>query len=339
MLGGVGGGGQGSPYRSYPDCAASPVREMRGPRIMTWLLNNEIHSKAVCDFIAGSIELASSQVPAKWGLTEYKAGGLRLNVGFCEVITTRRNELRVLLDASVSSKTPDDIQFKFQGTISEPFYRSTPKSQLLTLPYLEDAELGTVLAAIRESHEAIVRTAATRGFNYGAKRGHSNQAVEVLSELIGRELPYPGYAVPESVTRPLPEELPAETPSYLEGSRRRVVVNRYERDLSARRRCLEVRGTVCDVCRIDLATVYGPKAEGLVHVHHLVPLAEVGDSYEVDPERDLVPVCPNCHAVIHLDRDKPLTPLEVRKMIDRASRSTAQNAEKVPDTSLRQAAL
>lgn len=290
-------------------------------RTMTWQLNREIHSKDVCEFIAGSLELASSRAPAKWGLTEYPAGGLRLNVGFCEVITTRRNELRVLLDAAVSSNLRDEDVFEFQGTVSAPFYPSTPRSRLLTVPYLQDAELGAVLAAIRESHEAIVSTATTRGFNNGAKRGHSNQAVDSLSELIGRELPYPGYAVSESVARPLPEELaePPEMPTFTEGSRRRVVVNRYERDLSARRRCLEIHGMVCDVCRVDLSTVYGPEAEGLVHVHHLLPLAEVGDSYEVDPEKDLIPVCPNCHAVIHLDRHNPLTPSEVRKMIARAS--------------------
>jgi 5-methylcytosine-specific restriction protein A len=32
----------------------------------------------------------------------------------------------------------------------------------------------------------------------------------------------------------------------------------------------------------------------------LVPLSEVSDEYEVDPIADLRPICPNCHAVLHL---------------------------------------
>jgi 5-methylcytosine-specific restriction protein A len=34
-------------------------------------------------------------------------------------------------------------------------------------------------------------------------------------------------------------------------------------------------------------------------VHHLKSLAEIGAEYELDPVRDLRPVCPNCHAMIH----------------------------------------
>ena len=292
---------------------------------MTWVLNSKIHSKAVSDFVANTIELAADLAPAKWGLTEYPAGGLRLNVGFCEVLTTRLSEFRILLDASVPSGLENDSRFSFEGTASDPFYPSAQRSQLLTVPYLEATEMDAVLAGCRASHEAIVATAANRGFNNGAKRGHSNQAVDALSEFSGRELPYPDYAAnaaSRSAVRPLPEEI---SPTYSEGSAKRVFVNRYERAQSARRRCLEVYGAVCHICRVDLATIYGPSAAGLVHVHHVVPLAEVGESYEVDPERDLIPVCPNCHAVVHLRRANPFTVLEVREMIDRTARSTAQN--------------
>jgi 5-methylcytosine-specific restriction protein A len=45
---------------------------------------------------------------------------------------------------------------------------------------------------------------------------------------------------------------------------------------------------------------YGEVAKGFIHVHHLRPLSEIGEEYEVDPIADLRPVCPNCHAVLHL---------------------------------------
>jgi predicted HNH restriction endonuclease len=46
--------------------------------------------------------------------------------------------------------------------------------------------------------------------------------------------------------------------------------------------------------------VYGKVADGYIHVHHLRPLSEVNGEYVVDPVKDLRPVCPNCHAVLHL---------------------------------------
>jgi 5-methylcytosine-specific restriction enzyme A len=46
--------------------------------------------------------------------------------------------------------------------------------------------------------------------------------------------------------------------------------------------------------------VYGKVADGYIHVHHLRPLSEINGEYVVDPVQDLRPVCPNCHAVLHL---------------------------------------
>lgn len=86
----------------------------------------------------------------------------------------------------------------------------------------------------------------------------------------------------------------------VEGATRQTTVNAYERNPEARRRCLEHRGRACCVCKMEFGSVYGPLAEGFIHVHHLKPLSEIGEEYEVDPVEDLRPVCPNCHAVIHL---------------------------------------
>lgn len=96
----------------------------------------------------------------------------------------------------------------------------------------------------------------------------------------------------------LPGELVGN--SFLEGSLRKVVVNSYERSPQARRKCLNYYGAVCVICDFDFAKVYGDIAQGFIHVHHLKPLSEIGEQYELDPIADLRPICPNCHAVIHL---------------------------------------
>ncbi len=97
---------------------------------------------------------------------------------------------------------------------------------------------------------------------------------------------------------PLPEEVIGPAPLY-EGAVSQVPINAYERSPEARRRCIDVHGTTCSICRFDFGHAYGEVAHGFIHVHHLRPLSEIRTGYEVDPVNDLRPVCPNCHAVLH----------------------------------------
>lgn len=96
-----------------------------------------------------------------------------------------------------------------------------------------------------------------------------------------------------------PEEVDPDK-TYREGAVVRVTVNAYERNPIARSRCIGHYGPTCVVCGFNFSAVYGPLAEGFIHVHHIKPLSEIGEEYEVDPIADLRPVCANCHAIIHL---------------------------------------
>ena len=99
-------------------------------------------------------------------------------------------------------------------------------------------------------------------------------------------------------------------------------MNAYERNPEARRRCIEHYGAKCVVCGFDFGAVYGGVAEGLIHVHHLKPISEVGEGYVVDPVEDLRPVCPNCHAVIHLRTDPPNLIEDLRGFLGVARKSS-----------------
>lgn len=106
-----------------------------------------------------------------------------------------------------------------------------------------------------------------------------------------------------------------EAQKYREGALKKVYVNRYERDPKVRDACLRAHGFDCKACGINLARIYGPKlGKGFIHVHHLKPISTIGDAYEPDPVADLVPLCPNCHAMIHR-QDPPLSLEEVRAAI------------------------
>lgn len=114
---------------------------------------------------------------------------------------------------------------------------------------------------------------------------------------------------------PFPDEV-HDAKEYVEGAVRQVVVNRYERDSTARQACIAHYGARCDVCTFDFAREYGTIGEGFIHVHHLVPIWTIGAEYVVDPVRDLRPVCPNCHAMLHKS-DPPFHPDELRGIIAR----------------------
>jgi 5-methylcytosine-specific restriction enzyme A len=87
---------------------------------------------------------------------------------------------------------------------------------------------------------------------------------------------------------------------FEEGEQNIRLTSAYERNPKAREACLQHYGCSCAVCGINFGKLYGSIAEGFIHVHHLTALSQIGETHEVDPIRDLRPVCPNCHAVIHM---------------------------------------
>ncbi len=93
--------------------------------------------------------------------------------------------------------------------------------------------------------------------------------------------------------------LPEELPRFAEGKGTRIVVNTYERDARARAECIQHHGLACAVCGLTMEEAYGALGRGFIHVHHLQPLSQAEGQREVDPARDLRPVCPNCHAMLH----------------------------------------
>lgn len=102
--------------------------------------------------------------------------------------------------------------------------------------------------------------------------------------------------------------------SYVEGELHEVFCNRYERNIEARKACIELNGCRCVVCGMDFESRYGKIGHGFIHVHHLVPISSIGESYQINPATDLVPVCPNCHNMLHR-REPPYTIEEMKALL------------------------
>jgi 5-methylcytosine-specific restriction protein A len=97
----------------------------------------------------------------------------------------------------------------------------------------------------------------------------------------------------------------------LEGGRQTITVNRFERDPRLRIECLNYHGSICRVCSFDFKATYGPIGRDYCHIHHTKPLASLDGSTMVNPITDLIPLCPNCHAMIH--RRNPAISIEELK--------------------------
>ena len=50
---------------------------------------------------------------------------------------------------------------------------------------------------------------------------------------------------------------------------------------------------------MNFYNVYGELGKDFIHVHHIVPLNQISQEYKVDFKKDLIPVCSNCHAMLH----------------------------------------
>lgn len=107
------------------------------------------------------------------------------------------------------------------------------------------------------------------------------------------------YGAGDEMSPQVAEELPGPISEFAEGAAASVTVNAYERSGRARRACLKHHGYTCAVCGFDFERAYGALGKGFIHVHHVVSLSTIRRKYVVDPIKDLIPVCPNCHALIH----------------------------------------
>lgn len=109
-------------------------------------------------------------------------------------------------------------------------------------------------------------------------------------------------------------DYPEDDDKLYEGALVKVMANKYERNQKARKECVAKKGYKCLVCGCDFEKAYGEIGKGFIHVHHVVPISSIGQEYELNVDTDLVPVCPNCHYMMHR-KDPPYTVEEMKKIM------------------------
>lgn len=158
---------------------------------------------------------------------------------------------------------------------------------------------------------AEVLKEAVPGVPWGGVFG-SSLAVKPAEEAKIRAL-WSEYGPPPGPDPTLP--VPGTFPGY---ALSRVDVNRYERSPDARRACIAHHGTNCAACGFSFEIAYGELGKDFIQVHHIVPPAQLGSGYELDPVADLVPLCANCHAMAHRGVRTARTVAELRRIMGAA---------------------
>lgn len=274
--------------------------------------DNEFRTRYLELFLEALLE-ANRHGRNKWG-AYCENGRVRLLVGKLIVFTIHRNGVWITLDKPLLDKClidqralADCADWRWDtGRYAE--YRVVPSKNGYYTPSESHAK---IWPTIRELHFTYLDNVARKfaQLNSRSQAKHTPALLCYLHQTLNQPVPEPFYETARADFA-LPEEILGEE-SFLEGGKRQITVNAYERNPKARQECIAHHGTTCVVCGFNFADVYGLVGEGFIHVHHLKQLAEIGAQYEVNPVSDLHPVCPNCHAIIHR-RNPPYLLEEVR---------------------------
>lgn len=106
-----------------------------------------------------------------------------------------------------------------------------------------------------------------------------------------------------------------------EGKQNIVMCVRYERSRKNRARALAIHGTKCKCCGFDFNEFYGALlARDFIEVHHVQSVTIPNAA--PNPDRDLIPVCSNCHSMLHRRRPGPMPVAELRKLIAKCKKAS-----------------
>jgi 5-methylcytosine-specific restriction protein A len=266
----------------------------------------EVYLLDALKILAHSIRTANQFAPGKWGV-RVSHKNIMLKVGFVEALQIHNDFFHHLVkDDLVPKKARENRHYNF-GTAP---YKNAPGCDTFET---ELSIAARAYALLLPAHEAAIEIAAQGPIHTTTKNDHSPDLVNFIVDTLEISLPQPTYIETSEEILLYPDEF-AEHVTFYEGAAIRVSVNRYERDRAARNKCVQHYGSNCGACGISFGDHYGSGMNGFIHVHHLAPLGSLRKEAKIDPIRDLRPVCPNCHAVIH-SSNPPLTLDQVRLLI------------------------
>ena len=228
--------------------------------------------------------------------------------------------------------TPGSEVIYYKGSLKQKVYSG---KRLSDLPhYFGVAKIGTVFrdkssskgdlfATIENYQEFSEAVLAKNGDTYleeiplSKVNNYWRGGVRVISEEVYER-------ITSTATKVIPQkrinkdglnDLDASLVSGEEGKKKLRYITTYERRPELREAAIAIHGLNCSVCDFNFGAFYGDYAEGYIHIHHLTPVSELPKPSQINPQTDLVPVCANCHSIIHRKKNRTLSINELRVMI------------------------
>ena len=93
-----------------------------------------------------------------------------------------------------------------------------------------------------------------------------------------------------------------ENIEYKEGKIIKQYGTKFERNPKLRQKAIEIHGVECKVCGFNFEKMYGSIGKNFIEIHHIKPMYSIREEIVVNPNIDLVPLCSNCHKMIHRKR-------------------------------------
>lgn len=109
------------------------------------------------------------------------------------------------------------------------------------------------------------------------------------------------------------EEIVEFEPEF-EGAVTKKLISVRERSPRNRLLALQLHGYECGTCGLKPLETFGEAFGGILEVHHIEPVSNLSQPRAYDPEIDLIPLCPNCHRMIH-QINPPHTPAQLRTIL------------------------
>jgi putative restriction endonuclease len=122
-------------------------------------------------------------------------------------------------------------------------------------------------------------------------------------------------AAPASVGISLTNDVEQGLTSGTEGSQSKRYVTVYERSPKLRALAISIHGLDCQGCGFNFERAYGSHGRGFIHVHHVNPVSEMDGPARVNPETDMVVLCPNCHSMVHRRKQHTLSLDSLRALL------------------------
>lgn len=192
-----------------------------------------------------------------------------------------------------------------------PDKESKKKDLFATVIEFKEFQRPVIAKVDGEYYEEIPENKVNNYWRDGVRRSSEEVYSRIVSQLAEGELTERSYVEQSGDD----ESVNDEYESFEEGSKSKVYTTKYERDPRLRRQAIAIHGTICKACAFDFEERYGELGKGFIHIHHIEPLFKGEEPRKVNPKTDLVPLCPNCHAMVHRQRSKTLSIEELKELM------------------------